>query len=67
MSSNKGDSPITIEMYNPNNDSVMVEVYECVGEIVFEATADYRKFMDNEAAGQSMRRRRALSCEDGSH
>jgi hypothetical protein len=66
MSSNKGDSPITIEMYNPNNDSVMVEVYECVGEIVFEATSDYRKFMDNEAA-VAEHAKTALCCEDGSH
>jgi hypothetical protein len=47
MNSNHDDPPTMFEMYNPNKNSVMVEVFECIGEVSFEATLDYRKFVDN--------------------
>lgn len=45
MNSNHDDPATTIEMYNPKRRPMLVEVFECGGQVNFEATTDYRKFM----------------------
>lgn len=50
MSNSDTEGPVLIEMYNPTKESVMVEVFECTGEVDFEATSDYKKFVDSKAS-----------------
>lgn len=37
-------------MYNPSNNSIMIEVFECKGEVEFSANSDYRKFLDSNSS-----------------
>lgn len=46
MTTRASEEATLVEMYNPTNNSVMVEVFECKGELLFGATHDYKKFMD---------------------
>ncbi|CAM6005740.1 unnamed protein product [Sphagnum balticum] len=50
MSNSVGESPVLLEMYNPTKESVLVELFECSGEVEFEATSDYKKFVDKKTS-----------------
>jgi hypothetical protein len=46
-----GEAPITLKMNSLENSSTVVEVFECVNEVDFSASDDYKKFIANESLG----------------
>ena len=47
----KDEPAITLKMNSHPRHSTLVEVFECVGEVEFAASSDYKKFMANESSG----------------
>lgn len=47
----KDEPPIILKMNSHENQSTLVEVFECVGEVDFSASNDYKKFLANESVG----------------
>ena len=50
MSNADTEQAVLLEMYNPTSESVLVELFECSGEVDFEATSDYKRFIDSKAS-----------------
>ena len=51
MVSMKDEPPITLRMNSQESMWTMVEVFECVGEVEFFASNDYKQFIANESVG----------------
>ena len=41
------EPPTIIEMFNPTDDAIMVELFECYGEVRFEASDSLKRLTDN--------------------
>lgn len=51
MIAKKDEPPIMMEMNDRNRLSMLVEVFECLGQVDFTASSDFSKFVANESTG----------------